>query len=1083
MRSTLGISALLLLFSMVSFAAQADRIAGTIDGGNLVPLAGNVAYQAQPPYDRGLVEAAMPMNYIVLQTKPSPSQQKELNKLLAQQLDKSSPNYRKWLTPEQYAERFALSPSDMKKIAIWLAAQGFAIVQPARGRDWIAFSGTAATVETTFHTEIHYYSIDGESHYANATGVSIPQALDGIVAGFRGLDDFKLKAMGIRPLRPWDVYPSVVNPFFTVGGGHALAPGDVATIYDITPLYNAGIDGAGQKLVIVGQSDIHMTDLQEFRTNFSLAANPPKVVVTGSDPGFTSDEAEADLDLEWSAAVARNASVTYVNSTNAFNSATYAIDQDLAPVISMSFGGCERLNQSFIPVNEPTMQKANSEGITFLASSGDSGAAGCDSDSSQSATQGLAVNYPASSPEVTGVGGNEFNGDLGNPSQYWGNSNGTNGGSALSYIGETAWNDTAENGVLSATGGGASSCDSSGCASGFPKPTWQTGTGVPKDGVRDVPDAAMAASPDHDGYLFCSKTGGADCTNGVATNETIGGTSASTPVLAGIIVLLNQQLANSPAGAGNINPELYTLAQDTTNGVFHDITTGNNIVPCTKGSTDCPSGGSIGYNAGTGYDQVTGLGSVDANAFVTQFGTTATTTTLTSSANPANSGSLVTFTATVKSTGSGSPTGTVTFDDGSTAICSQVTLASGQATCPTSSLSIGGHSITAAYGGDKDNGPSTSAILIETITANGGATTNTVVISAPNPSSYASPVTFTATVNTTSGNPPSNTVTFQDGSTPIGFASVTQTGASSGVAALMFSGLTVGTHSITGLYSGDSNNNASSTSPIILQVVIKAPTTTAAPSLSPAGVNNKSTGPVAMSAAISPANGPTGTISFSVDGTAVGSAKVGGSFNYNPNGLAVGNHSVVATYQGDSNFNGSTSIASTLSVEDFAIAANPTTVNVSSPGQSGQTTLTITPEGGFNQTLSYVCSGLPTLATCLFSAASSTTENVTITTLASARLQPNPFRSSGIFYAMLLPGLLGLVVPFSGRKRNWRGIMLIAVLAITLLWMPACGGGSSGSSTSQNTGTPTGTSTVTITASTSGAGGLSHSVTITLNVQ
>ena len=1074
MKSLLRISALL-LFSMGSFAAQANRIPGPVDNSTFVPLAGNVAYQAQPQYDRGLVEAAMPMNYIVLQTQPSASQQAALNKLLAEQQDKKSPNYHKWLTPEQYAERFALSPSDIKKIATWLTAQGFSIVQPARGRDWIAFSGTAGLAEATFHTEIHYYDVAGETHYANATELSIPKALNGIVAAIRGIDDFKPKAMGIRSLRPWDVLPSIVNPFYNAGFGHALAPGDIATIYDITPLYNAGINGTGQKLVIVGQSDIHMTDIQEFRSNFGLAAKNPAVVVTGSDPGFTDDEAEADLDLEWSGAVARNAAITYVNSTNAFNSAIYAIDQDIAPVISMSFGGCERENQSFIPGNEPTMQKANSEGITFFASSGDSGAAGCDSDQNNSATMGLAVNYPASSPEATGVGGNEFNGDLSNPGQYWGNSNGANGGSALSYIGETAWNDTAENGALSASGGGASSCDSSGCASGFPKPTWQTGTGVPNDGVRDVPDVAMAASPDHDGYLFCSKNGGADCTNGIATNETIGGTSASTPVFAGIAVLLNQQLANTPAGLGNINPELYTLAQNTSNGAFHDITTGNNQVPCTKGTTDCPNGGSIGYLAGTGYDQVTGLGSVDANAFVTQFGTTATTTTLTSSANPANSGAPVTFTATVAGSGSKTPTGKVTFDDGSTAICSSVALASGQATCQTSGLSVGGHSITAAYSGDKNNGPSTSPVLTETILGNGTTPTTTVVVANQEQVSYGTPVTFTATVT-----PPNatNTVTFLVDGVPAGFAAL-----ATGVATSPQFLLATGTHSITGLYSGDSTYQSSTSAPV-QQIISKATTSTAAPSLSPSGVNDKSTGPVAMSAMISPPNGPTGTISFSVDGTAVGTAKVGGSFNYNPSGLAVGNHSVVAMYQGDANFIGSTSFASTLSVEDFAISASPTTVTISAPGKSGQTTLTITPQGGFNQTLSYACTGLPALATCSFVPASSTTETLTITTLASATLRQSPFKHGhGIFYAMLLPGFLGLLVPFSSRKRNWRRLLLLATLAVTLMSMTACGGGSSGSSTQQNTGTPTGTSTVTITASTSGSGGLSHPVTITLNVQ
>lgn len=1081
MKARLGLSTFLLLSTMC-FAAQPDRIPGAINSAETVVLAGSVAAQAQPQYDHGLVDVSMPMPYIVMQIQPSAQQQAALNRLLAQQQNRSSANYHKWLTPEQYADNFALSINDVGKITAWLKAQGFGIVQTARGRDWIAFSGNAGLVEQTFHTEIHYYEVDGETHYANSTALSIPKALGGIVVGFSGLHDFKPKPMGIHPLPAWDrLFASIVHPFYNAGGGvNLLAPGDIATIYDIQTLYNANINGSGQKLVIVGQADIKMTDIQDFRSNFGLPVNNPQVIlVPGSgDPG-TADELEGDLDLEWSGAVARNASIIYVNSTNAFNSATYAIDQDLASVISMSFGGCENENQSFIPSNEVTMQKASTEGITFMASSGDSGAAACDSDQNSVATHGLAVNYPASSPEVTGVGGNEFNEGSG---QYW-NGSDPNDGTATSYIPEMAWNDTNNPNntqhTLSASGGGASSCDAPGCASGFPKPSWQIGTGVPSDGVRDVPDVAMTASPYHDGYMICSADNGANCANGmIVTNLDVGGTSASTPVFAGIVTLLNQQLKNTPpAGLGNINSNLYTLAQNTNNGIFHDVTSGNNIVPCTQGTTGCPANAPFqyGYNAGTGYDQVTGLGSVDANHFVTRFSAASTTTALRSSQNPAPSGTQITFTATV--TGS-SPTGTVTFNDttNSSVICNAVTLTSGVATCQTPSIPVGGNSITATYSGDSKNLPSTSAALIETITAIGGDSTTTVVMSSLNPSPYGASVTFTATVTTTSGNGPADTVTFQDGTTPLGFANVTAVNSSSGTAVFSISTLAAGSHSITGLYSGDSNNNASSTSLAIQQVVVKASTTTAAPTLTPAAVNVKSTGPVLLSAAVTPSSGPTGAVNFSVDGTMVGSAKVGSSFSYNPSSLAAGTHSVTAVYTGDSNFNGSTSSATTLSVEDFQMSANPTTVSVSGPGQSGTTTLTITPLGGFNQTLIYNCSGLPTGASCGFNSTSSTKVVVTILTSATARLREHgPAGRTGIFYAMLLPGILILPASASMRSRRLLGLLLLAML---MMLIPGCGGGGGSSS-----GGGGGTSTVTITASTVGASPLSHSVNITLTVQ
>lgn len=1079
MKFRLGLGALLLV-STCCFAAQPNRIPGTISGGATVVLAGNVAAQAQAQYDRGLVEASMPMPYIVLQTQPSAQQQADLNKLLAQQQDRSSANYHKWLSPEQYAERFALSPNDIGKITGWLKSQGFGIVQTARGRDWVAFSGTAGLVETTFHTEIHYYEVDGEMHFANATPLSIPQGLEGIVVGFRGMHDFSLKPMGVHPLSAWDrMFASIVRPFYNASFGHALAPGDIATIYDMTPLYNAGVNGTGQKLVVVGQTDVHMTDISEFRSSFGLPVNNPQVVhvPNTSDPGVTQDEVEADLDLEWSGAVARNATIIFVISPasagGVFNSATYAIDQDLAAVISMSYGGCESDNASFIPTNEPVMQKASVEGITFLASSGDSGAAGCDSDQNSTAKLGLAVNYPASSPEVTGVGGNEFNEGNGN---YWGSSNGSNGGSALSYIPEMGWNDTFQNNQLSASGGGASSCQNSGCSSGFAKPSWQTGFGVPNDSVRDVPDIAMAASANHDGYLFCSADNEADCSKGInLLDETVGGTSASTPVFAGIVVLLNQQLGNNPpAGVGNLNSKLYTLAQNTGNGIFHDVTMGSNAVPCTQGSIDCLAGGSIGYNATAGYDQVTGLGSVDANNLVTRFNAGSTATQVASNNNPAPGGSSVTFTATV--TGPGGPTGTVTFSDStdSNVVCNEVTLSSDMATCSSSSLTLGGHAIVATYNGDAKNLPS-SGTVVETILGSGSTPSSLVVDSTQNPSTYGTPVAYTASVSG-SGATPTGTVTFIVDGTPTSVGRLNSGATYSGLQ------LAIGSHTVTGLYSGDVTYQSSNTLSPVQEVINKGIPIVTAPIFTISSVNAKSTQLIAVSTTVSPF-GSTGTVNFLMDGTVVGHANVGSGIVYNPSSLAAGSHSFTAAYQGDSNFNAVTSTAATLNVEDFQLALSPNTVTVSAPGQSGSTTLTITPLGGFNQTLTYVCSGLPTMADCTFSPTSSTSVKVTVTTAAATQARQLFGRKLDFLFALFLPGLI--ILPAVSSRRSHRQLVVFVVLTLALLLMSGCGGGngttSGGGSTSG--GTPTGTSTVTITGETFGTSSLSHTVNFTLTVQ
>ena len=739
----------LLLFVVLQPASQAqsERIAA-IDTQHRIILPGSVHPHAQAQYDRGAVEASLPLEYITLITQPSPAQQAALERLLAEQQDSGSRNYHKWLTPEQYAARFGLSQSDVEKLTVWLQAEGFNIVQVARGRDWIAFNGNAALVERAFQTQIHYYEVNGELHFANATELSVPAALSGIVAGFRGLHDFRWKPMGVRALAPSGaIFPDILRPFYTFGGQHFLAPDDLATIYDLNVLYSAGIDGTGMKLVVAGQTDITLTDIDQFRSGFHLPKNDPVII---NQPGHvlrSGDVDEASLDLEWSGAVARNATIYYVNSSNVFDSAVYAIDQDLAPVISMSYGGCESLNAGFIPQNEPEMKKANTEGITFLNSSGDSGAAACDPDTGKSATKGLAVNYPASSPEVTGVGGTEFNEGSGT---YWSGTNGANLGSALSYIPEMAWNDTTQNGSLSATGGGASSCVQSPCSSGFPKPSWQTGTGVPKDGVRDVPDVSMTASADHDGYLVCTtdnsiKPPTHTCANGVQeVSFVVGGTSASTPVFAGIVTLLNQSVGNvPPAGLGNINSTLYRLAQTPANGAFHDVTTGDNKVPCTKGTTNCPNGGTIGYSAGKGYDQVAGLGSVDVNQLIAAWtgGKTksATSTSLSPpTASTITAGTSVTFTANVThAAGTAVPSGTVTFNNNGTTttkLGSATLDGSAKATFQTSSLVGGAYSVTAAYSGDNNYAGSTSAVpaaLTVQDFATPTASPTTVTVSAP----------------------------------------------------------------------------------------------------------------------------------------------------------------------------------------------------------------------------------------------------------------------------------------------------------------------------------------------------------------
>ncbi len=692
-------TALLFCLFAAVLPAQPDRITAAIDARRSVAVRGSVAPLAQPKFDQGAVEPEFRLGNITLILKPSAAQQAALEQLLAEQQDPASPNYHNWLTPEAYSERFGMSQADMDKVAAWVHSQGFAVQYAARGRDFISFSGTARQVQAALHTEIHRYQVGPETHFANSTEASLPAAIAPMVAGILGLHDFRPKAPH-RQIRP---------NYTGSDGSNYLLPDDLATIYNIAPLYDYGYTGAGQSLVIVGQSDIDPDDIASFRSSWGLVPNEIQTVPVGVYPGFTGDEIEADLDLEWAGAVARLASLIYVYSQDADYSAYYAIDNDLAPVISESFGLCEydvgsyRLGLYYYQVEA---QKANALGITWLASSGDSGAAGCDYQVAV-ATQGLGVSLPASVPEITAVGGTEFN--EGN-SNYWSSANGLYGGSALSSIPEMAWNDTAASellgGPISASGGGLSSV--------YSKPSWQAGPGVPNDGARDVPDVALAASDAHDPYVVITE----------GSTIAVGGTSAAAPSFAGMIALLNQYLVQNKvqtkSGLGNINPKLYTMAAGGASGVFHDVTMGNNIVPCLAKTADCV-GGQFGYTAGVGYDLVTGLGSVDAYNLVTTWGglpVTPTATAVTVTPNVVSAGGSAVATATVKAaSGTTTPSGPVSFTLGTTSL-GTATL-SGSGGTATASIKVFGSQLLAAnntvqafYGGGPSFGSSSAAASI-----------------------------------------------------------------------------------------------------------------------------------------------------------------------------------------------------------------------------------------------------------------------------------------------------------------------------------------------------------------------------------
>src|SRR5271156_492204 len=401
------------------FVQVRDRIISFIDDDQRVTLRGNVHPLAQAQYDAGAVAPDFPMEHMLLTLLPDSTQQDALNQLVDAQNNPESPYYHQWLTPEQYGERFGVSDSDAAQVVAWLQGHGMEVEELTVGHRSIIFSGTAAQVQSAFHTAIHTYKIGDEVHHANVDDPEIPAALVEVVGGVVSLHDFHSEPMHGPVRKP--------SPDFSSGGAYYLAPADFATIYDLNPLYQQSINGNGQSVAIVARSNINIADVRQFRTFFGLPANDPQIIVNGTDPGIWSanEETEADLDVEWSGAVAKSATIKFVvsKSTNSSDgvdlSAQYIVNHNLAPVMSTSFGLCEAsLGSSGNSFLNSLWQQAAAEGITVFVSSGDAGAAGCDSASASSATNGRAVNGLCSTPYSVCVGGTEFS-DLSNPSLYW----------------------------------------------------------------------------------------------------------------------------------------------------------------------------------------------------------------------------------------------------------------------------------------------------------------------------------------------------------------------------------------------------------------------------------------------------------------------------------------------------------------------------------------------------------------------------------------------------------------------------------------------------------------------------------------
>ena len=593
MATRLRMSGMLLAGLLVSVCRAAS-----FDDSKRVVVRGNVHSLVAMAQTMGHPDGAAPMERMILTLRVPPAAQAQLDSLLSQQQDPNSPNYHRWLTPEAFGAQFGPSPQDLDQVVTWLKENNLQVDEVGQGRTTVVFSGDVQRVERAFQTLILDYRLEGKAFRANATEPSIPHSLAHVVHGVVSLHSLPRRAMN-HGFKHLGADASRVE-YTTSNGGHYLSPGDFAAIYNAKPLYNAGIDGSGVTIAIVGRTHFSAADVTGFRSQFGLPANPPVFVVNGADPGDlgSGEDTEAALDVEWAGAVARNATVKFVMSKSTSTtdgvdlSALYIVNNNLAAIMSTSFGQCEsQMGTSENNFYNNLWAQAAAQGITSFVASGDSGVAGC-SGGSSSAGNGQAVSGLASTPYNICVGGTQFNEAGGN---YWAASNGSGQSSALGYIPEKAWNESGSmpGGTgLWATGGGVSSL--------YAKPSWQVAPGVPSDGRRDVPDVSLSAAS-HDGYLIqCQGSLGA-----------VGGTSASSPTFASIMALVVQSTGQRQ---GNANPIFYKLANAQLRGtgpaVFHDILSGSNTVP-----------GANGYSCGTGYDLATGLGSVDVQALVTNWTT------------------------------------------------------------------------------------------------------------------------------------------------------------------------------------------------------------------------------------------------------------------------------------------------------------------------------------------------------------------------------------------------------------------------------------------------------------------------------
>ena len=1080
---------------MAQISNIAPRISTQVDDAQRTRLSGNVPVLARAEYDRGEVASSTQLTHVRMVLQRSSQQEAALDKYLADLQDKSSPNYHKWLTPGQFGKLYGPADSDIAAIVAWLESHGLKVEEVSLGRTSIAFSGTASQVEEAFRTSIHSFEGNGRQFLSNTGNPSIPSALASVVSGVAHLNTIRPTPNNVpgpmgshnpdtKRLTPVQgELAKVARPNLTLGSGTTndpyfmyIVPGDAATIYDtpnttLNANYTSGTtyDGTGVSIGIGGDAAILATTVASYRNVF-LGNSTQPTIVNPDGVTDTSDTDEAYIDTELSGGLAPGATIYYYPSNDLTSGIVRAIDANKVDIFSLSFGLCELFFTSADNLaTEQMWQQAAAQGIAVTVSTGDNGSATCDAVDPQFTTEaqyGLSVNGLASTPYNIAVGGTDMIGLSTSYGTYAGTS-GTAAGdstnlfrSAKSYIPESTWNDsTNADGLLSANtpiagldsngnplanivagGGGVSDCSvntttavvSGTCTSGYPKPSWQRGTGVPSTNARYLPDVALMAGNGFDPatWLVCTDATGtvgsgvtvsANCTTQSDGNFYFlgfGGTSTAAPAFAGILAVVQQKAGGR---LGQAAAELYDLYNGSHgSAIFHDITVGNNSVSCVPGSPNCVTNTAsypylTGYNTTTGYDQVTGLGSVDANQLVTYWGTAVGAATATVSVTPAATsitGSQSLNVAVAVAGADGTPTGKVTLKSGSYTSAAG-TLKNGAFTfaIPAGSLASGTDTLTVAYNGDPiyaaASGTATVTVL-EPVVALSGTT-----------------LTFASTaVNTTDATTQQITVS------------------NTGNGALHISGISI------------AGTNASSFSE----------TTTCSTTTALAAGNSCN---ITVTFAPLAIGSLTGLVSIADD--ASGSPQTVALTGI---GVEAGTYSI---------------LASAVTIASAGGTGTSTVTATGTGGYAGPNTITLTCSvaaitGGVHAP---TCTGSAiTLASGATSGTGSITLNTTAATTSAKRAGIASVLGGGKKLWVGTGGAVLACVLFFGipaRRRVWRSLLgLIAVVAVFGI-LSGCGGGGGGGGTTTNPGTTAGTYTVTVSASDSGS--VKQTTTFTLTVQ